>query len=247
MYRIRHMGCDAVHSKDFRLTRPNGFETYLALYVRSQAYFTLNGAEIRTEPDMFILYDKRKPISYRCCGERYVNDWIEFESDEIPAIEFARPYYFSQRIPVSSYTHLICDAYYRRSEKACSQLMSAFFSEISLISGDPGGSGTHYRELTDMRMQIYMTPERDWSVPKMAKSLHISPAYLQELYKSTFGVSCRADVISSRIEAAKTLLDGTTLSVAEVGYRCGYNSPVHFSRQFSAVTGMSPSKWKSRR
>ena len=30
----------------------------------------------------------------------------------------------------------------------------------------------------------------------------------------------------------------------EIADRCGYNSPVHFSRQFRKCTGYAPSKWR---
>lgn len=246
MFKIRHMGCESRHNSEFCLMRPNGFSTYLALYVKTKAVFFIDGQAIITEPGMFIVFNKNSNVHYKSAEDEYIDDWIYFDCDEPPTVEFSHPYYFSNRIPIADYTRLICDSYYRRSEKACSHLMSAMFSDISVVTGSADVKGSHYRELAEMRRLIYVSPELDWSVPEMAKMLHVSDAYLQELYKTTFGVSCRADVINSRIEAAKSLLDGTSLSVSEVGYRCGYNSAVHFSRQFSRITGCQPSKWKQR-
>lgn len=247
MYKIVHMGCNSAHSKDFFINRPNGFRHYLALFVKTPAIFTLNGEDRLTEPDMFIVFDKNSSVQYRSSGGEYIDDWIHFDCDEEPEIEFSHPYYFNSQIPVSDYIRLICDAYYRASTKACSALMNAMFSDIISLTGSSVIKGSHYRELAEMRREIYTNPHQDWSVTNMAKRLHVSAAYLQEIYKNTFGISCRADVINSRIEAAKSLLDETSLSVQEVGFRCGYNSAVHFSRQFSLVTGCQPSKWKQRR
>ena len=81
----------------------------------------------------------------------------------------------------------------------------------------------------------------------MAEELHISPAYIQELYKKTFGISCMNDVIECRISCAKNLLTGSRLSIREIAEKCGYNSNIHFSRQFRANTGMSPSEWSASR
>ena len=76
--------------------------------------------------------------------------------------------------------------------------------------------------------------------------MHISESYLQELYKKTFGISIGADIIYGRIDTAKMLLLDTELTAAEVGYHCGYNSSVHFSRQFSKIVGASPAEWRKK-
>lgn len=247
MFKIRHMDCGAVHDRNFQLNRQSGFDCYLALFVKSRAFFTIDGNEIITEPDMFIVYDKGSPIKYRTYGDKYINDWIQFESDSRPNVDFSTPVYAEENIHVSGYMRMICDAFYRRSEQACSYLMYAMFSEISQFTGRQNQRISHFRELTDMRREMYMKPELDWSVNSMAEHIHVSAAYLQELYRNAFGITCGADLICSRIAAAKDLLDGTEMSVEEVGYKCGYNNPVHFSRQFSQITGMPPSKWKKRK
>ena len=50
--------------------------------------------------------------------------------------------------------------------------------------------------------------------------------------------------ISARIEAAKLLMTDTDLPISEIGERCGYESVVHFSRQFKKITGVSPSAYR---
>ena len=40
------------------------------------------------------------------------------------------------------------------------------------------------------------------------------------------------------------MLAQTNLTMEEIADRCGYNSPVHFSRQFRKCTGYAPSKWR---
>ena len=52
------------------------------------------------------------------------------------------------------------------------------------------------------------------------------------------------DIIQSRIGQAKRMLAQTNLTMEEIADRCGYNSPVHFSRQFRKCTGYAPSKWR---
>ncbi|MDE6132852.1 MAG: AraC family transcriptional regulator [Oscillospiraceae bacterium] len=74
----------------------------------------------------------------------------------------------------------------------------------------------------------------------------MSESYFQELYKNIFGVSCGADVITNRIETAKILLSNTSSSMEEIASMCGYNSIVHFSRQFKQMTGFAPNGYRKK-
>ena len=105
----------------------------------------------------------------------------------------------------------------------------------------------HYKELMQLRRKIHAEPWLDWTVEKMAEELHISAAYMQELYKKTFGLSCISDVIECRISCARSLLTSSDMNIDEIASRCGYRSVVHFSRQFKKTVGISPSEWRKSR
>jgi len=47
-----------------------------------------------------------------------------------------------------------------------------------------------------------------------------------------------------RIDAARRLLADGTLSIRQVGERCGYPDPYHFSRVFRSIDGLSPSAYR---
>ena len=47
-----------------------------------------------------------------------------------------------------------------------------------------------------------------------------------------------------RITAAAELLISTELSVSEVGFRCGFDNPGYFAKQFRRMTGMTPKKYR---
>ena len=50
-----------------------------------------------------------------------------------------------------------------------------------------------------------------------------------------------------RLDRARQLLGQrrlASLSVAEVGRRCGYSDASHFGRDFQRATGLSPSRWR---
>lgn len=74
--------------------------------------------------------------------------------------------------------------------------------------------------------------------------LHISESYFQVLYRRLFGVSFQKDLISMRIDYAKTLLETSDLSVSAVSEMCGYQTEVHFFRQFKSLTGTTPLRYR---
>ena len=78
----------------------------------------------------------------------------------------------------------------------------------------------------------------------MAAKIFMSESHLQALYKKTFGISCINDVISARIQLAKSLLLYTEYTITYIATSCGYNSTQHFFRQFNRVVGCSPNSYR---
>ena len=95
----------------------------------------------------------------------------------------------------------------------------------------------YFRALQELRTEIYNTPEKHWQVPAMASQLHLSVSYFQHLYREVFGISCIRDVIEARMERAKFLLETTDLAVWMLAEVCGYESELHFMRQFRQREG----------
>lgn len=252
MLEIKRMSWKGSHDSNFFIENPSGFNDYLMLFVRSKAYFIINGNKTFTEPDTFIIFSKNYPLYYGAVNdENYVNAWIEFETDELDSLlteaNYNNPVYVGSSIDVEQYFRLISDCYYNSNNSLTEgYLLKAMLSEIFAFSNESSATHNipHFRELLDLRQDIYSRPENNWSVDFMSKQLHVCKPYLQELYKTAFGRTCMADVINSRIEMAKTCLSGKSMSIEEISYRCGYKSTVHFSRQFKQITGYAPSKWK---
>jgi AraC-like DNA-binding protein len=76
----------------------------------------------------------------------------------------------------------------------------------------------------------------------IATATHVSVKHLQRLFNRD-GVSMMRYVWQARLERAESLLRASTLPsmpVHEVSYRCGFRSPVHFSRAFKQRYGVSP-------
>ena len=159
---------------------------------------------------------------------------------------FDTPVYIGERIDLSQYFHLIADCYFRGSSAQTTWLLlRAVLTEVfQRPAKEDVTELPHYRELLDLRRQIYADPGRDWNMQSMAQLLSISVPYLHALYKKAFGISCTGDVICSRIELAQQYLNNPAMTVEEIAFACGYSSGVHFSRQFKQQTGLSPLQWR---
>lgn len=84
------------------------------------------------------------------------------------------------------------------------------------------------------------------SIRELASSLFISPDYLRELFRETFGESPMHYLIRRRIEFACQQLDTGNSSIAEIADKCGIGNPYYFSRLFRKITGLSPSEYREK-
>lgn len=103
-----------------------------------------------------------------------------------------------------------------------------------------------YSELKRLRDAIYDDPMNSWSVEEMCGEMNISRTYFHRLYLAAFGVTCRQDVIESRLLYAAELLKNTDMSVSAIAEQCGYDSESYFMRQFKKHKDCTPSEYRRR-
>lgn len=90
------------------------------------------------------------------------------------------------------------------------------------------------RELIRERLEDPM------SLPALAKELRISHRQLQRRFIRQLGHSIHRELDLLRMERAHQYLQQTTMSVAEVAFACGFNSPAYFARIYRRVFGRPP-------
>ena len=86
-------------------------------------------------------------------------------------------------------------------------------------------------------------PGQKFSLQQLADSAHISTTYLHRIFRTQLGMTPGIYLAKVRMEESKLLLREGTLSMGEIAKQLGFSSQQQFSRQFRAVTGMTPSEY----
>ena len=81
---------------------------------------------------------------------------------------------------------------------------------------------------------------QDISINDVAAYAGISERYLRSLFLQYLNFSPLDYLNQIRINKSIELLRNTELSVKEVSFQCGFQSPQYFSRIFKQRTGISP-------
>lgn len=87
-------------------------------------------------------------------------------------------------------------------------------------------------------------------IPNVKYSVFISEhlgynyTYLASLFSEVKGVTIEQFIISHKIERVKELIIYNELSLTEISYLLNYSSVAHLSKQFTKVTGLTPTFFK---
>lgn len=82
------------------------------------------------------------------------------------------------------------------------------------------------------------------TIEQLAQEVELSPTALKQCFKGVYGSSIYAYLREYRLQTAQKLLAESTLSVADIAHRIGYENPNKFSSAFHARYGMTPTEYR---
>jgi len=87
--------------------------------------------------------------------------------------------------------------------------------------------------------------QNDISVENIADNCGLNRSYFGKVFKDAIGRTPQEFLLNYRMTKAAELLKLTHLSVGDTGKAVGYENPLHFSRAFKNVYGVSPREWRT--
>ncbi|KRE32646.1 helix-turn-helix domain-containing protein [Paenibacillus sp. Soil522] len=259
MIRLINCGFNFIHRDGIRIERPVGAGNYAFVFFRSHSEIVLDGRPLTAEKNSYILFHPATPHLYRELEEPFINDWFHCDGDDIA--EFLSEINLPLDTPIKAVDPLLITRCIRelhgmsklggplRDKIIDSDIRTLFMKLSNLIerASLPDKTSRYFRQFSELRGELYSSPQTHLPVEKIASRVNLSKSYFQHIYKELFGCSVVSDMINGRLEYAKYLLQNSSLSIAAISKMCGYENDTHFMRQFKRFVGVTPSHFRSRR
>lgn len=99
-----------------------------------------------------------------------------------------------------------------------------------------------------VRHAVTTIRERFWeplSLEELARGAMVSKYHFLRVFTKVTGVTPGRFLCAVRLQEAKVLLLSTQLTVADIGARVGYSSTGSFTRRFTELVGLSPTRYRA--
>jgi len=101
-------------------------------------------------------------------------------------------------------------------------------------------------KLNNLIEKIQLNPEDHWTVPDMAKAVHLSPRSLNRFFHHEYGMGPMDFVINKRLDRAIDLLINTNEKIEDISNSLNYKSVYSFSNLFLRHVGMRPGVFRNK-
>ena len=85
---------------------------------------------------------------------------------------------------------------------------------------------------------------KDIGLADIAEAVGLSVAHFSRAFKATTAMTPHSWLQSLRVERARSLLEASPLTLAEIALAAGFADQSHFTRIFSRATGTTPGAWR---
>lgn len=193
----------------------------------------------------------------RRCGFKERNDLLGLTAEQVFPARFG-PLYTEQDRRVLASGQVLADQlelhlYYGNQPVWCLTHKLALHDPAGRIVGLAGisrdlqlpqSSHPAFHKLAAVDAHIKRHFARTISLAELTAIAGLSAAQLERHCKRIFQLTPRQMIHKARLEEASRLLLDQDLPITEIALRCGYTDHSAFSRQFRALTSLSPSQYR---
>jgi DNA-binding transcriptional MocR family regulator/CheY-like chemotaxis protein len=118
--------------------------------------------------------------------------------------------------------------------------------EVAAAVGEPRHRWFGFDETTWRTLDALGEHFGEITVERLAQTMRMAPSALAARFRRDVGTPLRTYLLTLRLEIAKTLLAGSTRSLADIAARVGWHDASHLSRIFVANVGCRPGVYRRR-
>ena len=247
-----------LQAKKPHVSQRENLSSYLFFIVKSgSGTLTHEGQTFSLLPGDCIFLDCQKPYSHATSDALWSLKWVHFYGRNLKDIykkyleNGGQPCFHTARL--SAYEALLDDLFQAASSdgaikelKICEKLTSLLVLLLEECT-QPQVSQTNSagkRNLQEVKNYLDEHFSEKITLEMLEKKFFLNKFYLTRLFREQFGISVNHYLLQLRITQAKHLLRFTSLSIEEVGRRCGMNDANYFARMFKKVEGMAPREYR---
>ena len=99
-------------------------------------------------------------------------------------------------------------------------------------------------QMNKLIARVTSQSERPLAVAEMANAVGLSESWFATVFRQTTGKSPLQWQLGRRIEAARSLLAESELTIADIAAQLGFSDQAHFTKVFRHVVGETPAAWR---
>lgn len=257
-YYVQHMGCNTFDAS-FRIERSN-YNSLLFTYTKSgSGSLEYRGQHYELTAGTLMFINCLEPHVYFTSDTHWEQSWLHVYGSECEAY-----YREIQSILENPVVHiedggLFFDCWFAMMQMQrnndpnfdirSSAIIVRLLTELMLLgrrSKSRAADSQAMRTISAVQFEMDARILRGeaYRVEEMAVTARMSQSHFSAFFKRTIGAPPYEYFLGKRIEAAKALLSGTELPIADIATRMGFDSASHFNRTFRRFELITPSRYR---
>lgn len=244
-----------IKQKSFKTIRPNGRRDYQILYVqKGKLYYYIKDKKYLCPEGSILLYKPNEPQIYvYYCEDNSDIFWIHFTGNDVEswlAHNGISNKTHMQLHPSENYSRIfnLIIGEFQHKLFNYSQIINTQFKELLYhfsrgLRQNDNQQNKLSREVEAALEYFNNHYKEPFNIGEFAASLNISVSWFTRIFKKQIGSTPHKYLTELRISKSKSLLQ-SNMSIGEIAENVGFSDQLYFSRVFSQVTGVSPSKYK---